>query len=99
MKIYVDPYIDKEAGVLKNKKGIKNGAELEKMEAEYVGARIRQLIEEPLKGDFNFEHFCRIHGTIFQDIYDWAGVPRIVNKICWMYGRTVEGTSFQRRKY
>jgi len=31
------------------------------------------LLENPVKGDFGFIHFCEIHRFIFCDVYDWAG--------------------------
>lgn len=49
------------------------------MEADYIGIRMKQLIQNPVKGEFDFQHLCRIHERIFGDVYEWAGVPRIIN--------------------
>lgn len=79
MKVYIDPYMDNRNGVLKNKKGIKNRADLEKMEADFTSIRMKQLIQRPVQGEFDFQHLCRIHERIFGDVYDWAGIPRMIN--------------------
>lgn len=79
MKVYIDPYMDRKNGVLKNKKSIKNRADLEKLEADFTSIRMKQLVLKPLNGDFDFRHLCKLHEAIFQDIYEWAGSPRIIN--------------------
>ena len=72
-----DPYVD-ENGVLKNKLGIKNSADLKETERDFTGNRISELREHPIKGSFDFKHLQKIHAYIFQDIYDWAGKTRTV---------------------
>lgn len=79
MKIYIDPYMDRKNGVLKNKQGISNKKELEKIEADFTSLCMRELVENPVQGEFDFQHLCRIHERIFGDIYDWAGIPRMIN--------------------
>lgn len=79
MKAYVDPYIDKKSGVLKNKFGLKDSETLKKMESDFTSVRMMRLAESPIIGSFNFEHLCRMHEAIFRDVYEWAGSPRIVN--------------------
>ncbi len=32
----------------------------------------------PLPGEYNTEHLLRMHHYIFQDLYEWAGEPRII---------------------
>lgn len=49
------------------------------VEAEYTSTRIKEIIENPIKGDFDLDHLCRMHYYIFQDLYDWAGQPRSIN--------------------
>ncbi|MDV0445436.1 hypothetical protein MmiAt1_10140 [Methanimicrococcus sp. At1] len=74
-----DPYTYGETDVLINKQNIKNLKIFEEMEAEYTGMRLREIAVRPLKGNYDFEHFCKIHQYIFQDIFDWAGETRTVN--------------------
>ncbi|MDR3280051.1 MAG: Fic family protein [Synergistaceae bacterium] len=75
----VDPYCYPNTGVLINKYQIKDRAELEKVEANLTAARIRQLLTNPLPGNYDFSHFCAFHQFIFQDIFKWAGQPRTIN--------------------
>lgn len=79
MKVNVDPYIDRKSGILKNKAGIKDKKELDKLEADYTSISLKKLTINPVKGDFDFEHLCKIHERIFGKIYEWAGSPRIIN--------------------
>lgn len=79
MKAYIDPYIDRKTGVLKNKKGIQDGKILKEMEADFTALRLKQLACRPLAGDFGFRHLCRMHEVLFQDLYEWAGIPRIID--------------------
>lgn len=37
------------------------------------------MYENPINGDFDFEHLKRIHHHLFQDLYDWAGQVRTVD--------------------
>ena len=39
--------------------------------------RMHELRLRPITGNFDYEHMQAIHGYIFQDVYDWAGVPRV----------------------
>ena len=43
-----DPYVD-ENGVLKNKLGIDNAADLKEAERDFTGSRISELRENPIK--------------------------------------------------
>lgn len=67
------------SNVLKNKLNIKNGEELLKAETELASVRLLGLQLKPVKGNFDFDHLCRIHKRIFQDLYTWAGRPRTVD--------------------
>jgi len=49
------------------------------IEADYTSLRIKGLLDNPIVGDFDFQHLCKIHKHIFQDIYGWAGKIRIIN--------------------
>ena len=48
-------------------------------ETSLVATRLYQLQKNPVKGKFDYNHLCRIHHYIFQDLYDWAGKTRVVN--------------------
>lgn len=72
-----DPYVDAN-GVLKNKLGIQNVADLKEAERDLTFSRIEELKRTPMKGSFDFKHLQKIHGYIFQDVYDWAGKVRTV---------------------
>ncbi|MDR3289014.1 MAG: Fic family protein [Peptococcaceae bacterium] len=74
-----DPYLYPHTEILINKHNIKDEKDLAEMEAEYTSLRLKQIVENPLPGEYDFEHFCELHRWIFQDIYEWAGQPRIIN--------------------
>ena len=74
-----DPYLYEGTEVLRNKLGIRDKAELEKAEGDYTSFRLRSILDDPVLGDYDFKHFCRYHETIFQDVYDWAGIPRTID--------------------
>lgn len=71
-----DPYLYRDVDVLKNKLGIKAQDLLNDAEADYVVYRLKNLALNPLHGDYQLNHFLRMHEYIFQDIYEWAGEPR-----------------------
>lgn len=75
----LDPYLYSGMSVLKNKFNIKEQDDLDEMEAEYTSFRLKQIAENKLQGNYDFQHFCEFHRWIFQDIYDWAGVPRTID--------------------
>lgn len=52
---------------------------LSQLERMYTGARIVDLLKNPIKGQFDLNHLKKIHHYIFQDIYPWAGQLRKVN--------------------
>lgn len=74
-----DPYLYPDTEVLKNKFGVMDNEKLNTIEAEYTSTRLKEIIENPIKGNFDFDHLCRMHYYTFQDLYDWAGQPRIIN--------------------
>ena len=41
--------------------------------------RLLELIDKPIKGNYDFKHLQSIHRYIFQDIYEWAGEVRKVD--------------------
>lgn len=70
-----DPYTYPYTDVLKNKLGIHNKDELERMERQLVLQRAR---EGTPAGQFDLDHLKAIHRHLFQDVYDWAGKTRTV---------------------
>lgn len=79
MEMMRDPYLYPNTEVMQNKLGIMDNEKLNFVEAEYTSTRIKEIIENPIKGDFDLDHLCRMHYCIFQDLYDWAGQPRNIN--------------------
>lgn len=74
-----DPYVDASTGVLVNLLGIGDADDLAVAEAEIVTARIRQLDDARLPGDYDVAHLQAFHRQLFGDIYPWAGDFRTVN--------------------
>lgn len=79
MAMMRDPYLYPNTEVLKNKFSVIDNEKLNTIEAEYTSTRLKEIIENPIKGNFDLDHLCRMHDYIFQDLYDWAGQPRIIN--------------------
>lgn len=75
----LDPYVYPGTDILKNTLDIHDRRALDDAEADYVSLRLRELAENPLRGDYDFKHLCAMHQYIFQDIYEWAGEIRIIN--------------------
>ncbi len=73
--IYCYPGTD----VLVNKLGIQDYEKLQVIERKLTMLRILDLIDKPIKGNFDLKHLCSIHYYIFQDVYDWAGKVRTVD--------------------
>lgn len=74
-----DPYLYPGTDILINKFAIKDIELLNAAEADFTSTRLKEIIEYPIKGNFDFEHLCKLHYHIFQDLYDWAGKSRIIN--------------------
>ena len=74
-----DPYLYKDSHVLKNLLNIKDSSLLEQAEADFVVYRLKDLTLHPLNGDYHTPHLLQMHKYIFQDIYEWAGMPRIIS--------------------
>lgn len=73
-----DPYLYENTEVLKNKLDIRTQDGLNDAEADYVVYRLKELAMNPLPGEYNTEHLLRMRHYIFQDLYEWAGEPRII---------------------
>ncbi len=73
--IYCYPDTD----ILINKLDIREPKKLQKFERKLTMLRLLELIDQPMRGNFDFIHLQAIHKYIFQDIYDWAGKIRTVD--------------------
>ncbi len=62
-----------------NKFNIRDEELLSSVEADLTVAKMMELEENPINGNFDFLHYKSIHRFIFEDIYDWAGEIRTVN--------------------
>ncbi|RTM14614.1 MAG: hypothetical protein EKK33_05545 [Bradyrhizobiaceae bacterium] len=70
-----DPYLLPN-GTLRNKLGAEEPSELSRREDQLTAARQAILVRKGLTPPFNFDALKEIHRYVFQDVYDWAGVPR-----------------------
>lgn len=62
-----------------NKLNIRDEKQLNVIEANITLAKISFLQQNPINGNFDFEHYKAIHKFIFEDLYDWAGIPQTVD--------------------
>jgi cell filamentation protein len=74
-----DPYIGPQTGILSNIPNFENKEVLREYEYAQTVFRILELRNEPVKGDFDLDHLKKIHGHVFQDVYNWAGEVRTVS--------------------
>jgi len=52
-----DPYLYPNTEVLKNKLGVIDNVKLNTIEAEYTSTRLKEIIEDPIKGNFDLDPF------------------------------------------
>lgn len=74
-----DPYLDLDTGVLRNRLGITDPAELAQAEADLTALRLAELIRHPLPGGHDLAHLQAVHRAVFGDLYAWAGELRTVS--------------------
>ncbi|MBR5968788.1 MAG: Fic family protein [Lachnospiraceae bacterium] len=74
-----DPYLYENSEVLRNKLGLKTQKELDDAEADYVVCKLRQLVTDPIPGDYYHTHLLAMHRFLFEDLFDWAGEFRRIN--------------------
>lgn len=74
-----DPYLIPGTDTLANKLGIRDAATLRQVEYDLTAQRLELLGERPIQGRFDLDHLQRIHGYVFQDLYEWAGQLRTVD--------------------
>ncbi len=71
-----DPFLYPGTDVLRNRKGLRDPAELERFEAQATALRIAELEGAPVRGGFGLDHLKAVHRHIFRDVYPWAGQLR-----------------------
>lgn len=74
----VDPYLDPATGVLRNRLGISDPAQLREAEAGLTLAALADLGTRTLPGGYDLPHLQAFHREIFADLYPWAGELRVV---------------------
>lgn len=73
-----DPYVYPGTSCLRNRLGIRDPAELARIEAERTSVRIAQIARTRLLGRYDLAHLRAFHRAIFADLYTWAGELRSV---------------------
>ena len=66
-------YCYPDTSVLKNRFGLRDAAQLKKVEADISAVRQNDLLEHPVAGHFTATHLCAIHCYLFGDVYPFAG--------------------------
>ena len=86
---FVDPYLDLETGLLRNKVGARTKVALDEAEGDLSFARLLQLMDHPPVASGDLGELRAIHRCLFQDVYEWAGLVRTVD-----VRKNVEGAEF-----
>lgn len=86
---FVDPYLDPETGLLRNKLGARTQVALDEAEGDLSFARMMQLMDHPPKATDDLDELRAIHRHLFQDVYEWAGELRTVD-----IRKNVEGAEY-----
>ena len=66
-------YCYKDTNVLRNRFGLRDGAQLKQIETDISMVRQNDLLQQGVNGRFSVTHLCRIHRYLFADIYPFAG--------------------------
>jgi cell filamentation protein len=74
-----DPYLLNDGSTLKNKLGLRDPEALQVAETLHADRRATELRAHGLPDAQGFERVKAVHKHLFQDVYEWAGTPRIVN--------------------
>jgi cell filamentation protein len=67
-------------GTLKNKLGITDPDALARTATESASRRLAELHASPIRGGFDSSHLQEIHRYLYQDVFDWAGELRRIEK-------------------
>lgn len=70
-----DPYSYEGTDTLINKLDLRDPLLLEAFESEMTTLRANEPLPE---GNYDVQHYKRIHHHLFQDVYSWAGVCRTI---------------------
>ncbi|HKS64546.1 MAG TPA: Fic family protein [Xanthobacteraceae bacterium] len=70
-----DPYVYPGTSVLRNRFGLTDAADLDRVERLHT---VNRGYEPIPRGSFDLAHLRAIHRHLFQDIYEWAGELRTV---------------------
>ena len=70
--------------VLQNRFNETDPVKLKKLEESKVRGRMLLLVQQPIRGNFDFAHMKAIHKFLFQDVYEWAGEQRTAPVNEWM---------------
>jgi cell filamentation protein len=68
-----DPYLYPGTDVLKNVPGLRASEQLAAFETFNTGARIYEILQNPIAGEFDIAYLKAIHKQVFQDVFAWAG--------------------------
>ena len=74
-----DPYLDPQAGILRNLTGATTQRELDNDESELVRLRMLAFPERTLWKSSYLGQLQEIHHYLFQDLYEWAGDVRTID--------------------
>jgi cell filamentation protein len=73
-----DPYVYEGTDTLRNTAGIRDPEALSEREQIVSFQALRQMLKEPVLGNFDQTHFAAIHKRLFAEVYPWAGETRTV---------------------
>lgn len=68
------------AATLKNRLGITKPDALATAVSEYAARRLAELQAVPIRGGFDASHLQEIHRYLYQDVFDWAGELRRIER-------------------
>ncbi len=74
-----DPYVYEGTDTLRNNADIREPEALAEREQIVSFQALRQMLKEPVLGQFDQAHFAAIHKRLFAEIYPWAGETRTVD--------------------
>jgi cell filamentation protein len=79
-----DDYFIPGTSVLRNKftapgkpHGESDPDKLRQLEEAFAHTRLQELYENPIPGQFDYDHMKAIHAYVFHDVYEWAGQERV----------------------
>ena len=78
--IYADDFQLPGNSTLNNKLGITKPEALAAAVSDYTSRRLAELQALPIRGGFDASHLQEIHHYLFQDVFEWAGELRRIEK-------------------